>query len=173
MEPSVYFGQLGIMPDSRFHLPTTIGAYFQKYEALSLLEKAMADLSAHWLQKSKVVHSTSASLSFSAIVFALESLIHNPRQVEKCKKCDQAIYEKSISECFRDLIETHAKGVPRKDVNDIYALRSKIAHGSGLMTHDQHVGFRFSDPLMKSRVLHRKARKLCQEVFIDWLMSRE
>lgn len=173
MASTAYYGQLGIGFDSAFHLPTEIGTYFNKYEALLAEEKEMARLSAHWLQKSSVVFSASVSLSFSAIAFALESLIHTPQRKGECKACGQAIYEKSISQCFRDLVETHAKGIPKKDVNDIYAVRSKIAHGSGLMAHDQNVGFRFSDPLMKSQSLYRTARYFCQVVFLNWLMSRD
>ncbi|MEZ5877161.1 MAG: HEPN domain-containing protein [Tepidamorphaceae bacterium] len=172
MKPTSYFTQLGIIPGNKFHLPTTIGEYFRKYDSLSLQDREMALLSAHWLQKSSVVYSASASLSFSAIVYALESLIRNPARIGDCDTCGQAIYERSISESFRELIETHARDVPKKSMNDIYALRSKIAHGSGLIAHDQNVGFRFSDPLMKSRDLHHMAMHVCQVVFINWLMSR-
>lgn len=173
MEPSAYFGQLGISVGSGFKLPSTIATYCRKYEALSQDEKKMAHLSAHWLQKSSVIHNASVSLSFSAIVFALESLIHPPKQTGKCRNCEKVLYESSISQCFRDLIETYARGISKNDVNDIYAIRSKIAHGSGLMGHDQNVGFRFSDPLIRSQTLYEQARGLCQVVFINWLMSRE
>jgi len=173
VKSSNYFHQFGISPHDAFGLPNAIGEYLQKYESLSAQEKAMARLSAHWLQKSSTVRSASVSLSFSAIVYALESLIHTPKKLRDCEACDQAVYEKSIGQNFRDLIATHAKGVPVKSVNDIYTLRSKIAHGSGLMAHDQNVGFRFSDPLMRSDSLYRMARQVCQVVFINWLMSRD
>ena len=172
MQPSRYFGQLGLMPDASFHLPASIREYFQKYESLSGTDKAMALLSAHWLQKSGVVTHTSVSLSFSALVYSLESLMPAPKETGVCDCCGQKIYEKSISQGFRELIEAYAKGIPKKDINNLYALRSGIAHGSRLMAHDQNVGFRFSDPLIKSEQLYRTARNTCQVVFINWLMSR-
>lgn len=173
MESNAYFGQRGIGVGMKFHLPAHIVDYLKKYNSLNENHLEMTRLSAYWLQRSSLVQSASFSLSFSALVFALESLIHSPKKKGDCEHCGQVIYEMSISKCFRELIDTYATGIPKEKVNRMYDLRSAIAHGSDLIPRDKgSAAFRFTAPLIRSDSDYRETRQICQVVFLNWLMSR-
>jgi hypothetical protein len=172
VDQNEYFLRKGIVLGSKFDLPNGIQYLFEMYEALDFDEKAKALLSAHWLQLASSIHHYSGSLSLSATVNSLESLLPPPNRIGNCSECDQGIFETSVSAAFKDLVKKYAVGVDPKYIGDIYSLRSKISHGSGLFAPDQMVGHQFSDPMMKAEQLHRLAGKIAQVVFINWLASR-
>ena len=99
----------------------------------------------------------SFSASFASLVIAIESLgDRSSRPTER----------------FRNFIEDYAPGASlEKRRNEMYALRSDILHGSGLMEMDQDAHFGWGPPEQKEEDLMNELWGVTRIAIRNWLKN--
>jgi hypothetical protein len=167
-----YYGDIGFLIGEPFQLPETLEISLIRYHQLADEEAALFMRSAHWLVKCSEVYQQSHSLAYVSLVYALEGLLPAPTATGKCNGCGKISYDKSIQDSFGKLLNEYGADLPKDVVSEIYGLRSKIAHGGGLMPRDREViGFRFSAEQNEKDTVYRRLRRVCEVVMINWLHS--
>ena len=166
---SAYYSDFGFSLGDEFHLPDTFEHGIKRYYSLAYEEKKLFQLSAHWLGTSSEVYRISQSLAFCSLVYALEGLLLSAKEKRKCEECGK---DKSISERFRDLLNEYCAGCSKDDIDQIYSLRSAIAHGGKLMPEDV-IGWdtRFTADKNEKDALFMNLRNVCGIALINWLHS--
>ena len=167
-----YYKAQGVLFGDPFRLPDSLETSIVRYEQLSDDESALFLRSAHWLATSSSVFWRSHSLAYVSLVYALEGLMQNATKIGQCESCGRDQFDKSVSKRFREFLEEYRAGLPKEYVDEIYGLRSAIAHGGGLMPRDREItGFRFTAEQNKKNDLFRLLQMVCQVVLLNWLHS--
>ena len=116
---------------------------------------------AHWV--------THASSSYIALVAAIESLLPAAPASEKCPACGRD-KGPGPTQLFQDFVEAHTKTTSNK--KPLYALRSKLAHGGGLLQLDERPwAFSFNTSALEERESWAELYKVVREVLINWLLE--
>ena len=171
-EPADYYSRSGYAVNYPFHFPASFESSVDRYFTLGFDEQEQFQIAAHWVAKSSEVKHASESLSYTALLFALEGLMKRPEKIGHCDPCHRDKYDKSIKDCFEELLEEHGARCPRADITKIYGIRSSIAHGGGLLPRDREVmGFRFNVEQNEKDAVFRRLRLVCMVVLINWLHS--
>lgn len=111
---------------------------------------------------------------FVYLVIALESLIeieYKGQKKSKCGECGQPIY--SVSKKFHAFLEKYYDGYDKKEINEIYKLRSSIVHRGVNIVNSSF--FLFDDSLeekeifYKNQVLIEKTRYITRSVINKFL----
>lgn len=171
-ESKTYYNKPGISVWSDFTLPDSFEYYLGKFSELSKSDSRAFSRALHWFKKSSDVYTISHSLSYSALVYALEGLLEKPVNTGKCPTCNRDNFDKSVSNRFREFLDKHSIGLPSDQINEIYRIRSSIAHGGGLMPRDEEMpGFRFNVNNNSKDAVFRKLQHVCQLVLLSWLSS--
>lgn len=174
-EPSAdYYRIQGDSSRVTFLLPDSLEKSITRYEQLSDDESALFLRSAHWLAKSSSIFAHSHSLSYVSLVHALEGLIPDAEPNGRCKSCDRDLFDKSISKRFREFLYDYGAGLPPKYMEQMYRLRSAIAHGGGLMPRDREITtIRFTAEQYRKDYLFVLVQMVCQVVLLNWLHSEK
>jgi len=85
---------------------------------------------AHWV--------THASSFYIALVAAIESLLPAAPASERCPTCGRD-KGPGPTQLFQDFVEAHTKSETASNRKPLYALRSKLAHGRGLLQLDERL----------------------------------
>ena len=121
------------------------------YKALSPASKAKFDRATYWMDMASRQWDISISLSFTALVSAIESLTERGDQHHTiCTICGGDCQHEvpGATARFRDFLEAHAPGAALQSRrNEMYSLRSGILHGSDLMQIDRELFLLGFDPL--------------------------
>jgi hypothetical protein len=146
------------------------------YQRLSREDRERFDRAAFWVTMASRQWPISASLSFTALVSAVESLTGRGEQHRgPCSKCGETTVHEvpGATQRFRDFFEKYA---PQVDLQSIlskqYGLRSDILHGSALMQMDEGTAFGWDPPSMKERDLHFPLATAAPEALRRWLTER-
>jgi hypothetical protein len=115
----------------------------------------------------------SMSASFMSLVSSAEALTdETTRHNVYCERCDKDISHDvpGATENFRAFFEKYAPepGL-RERRSKMYALRSKISHGSGLLQIDQNLAFGWDPPWWNERELHLELWSLLRVAARNWL----
>ncbi len=77
------------------------------------------------------------SVSFLLMITAIEALVHIEHldgEGKNCTTCGQPMY--AVRRKFRDLLDKYCFEVPKKKKDEIYTLRSTLAHQGGLLPNE-------------------------------------
>lgn len=135
----------------------------------SLREKFLT--SCFWLYQSRQLHRHSISASFTAITNSIENLIEELKPVGRCSNCNRDIVLKGNKQQFSEFVDRYASNIPSSIRKDLYAIRSKLAHG-GLLEEDLH-GY---IPGLQSKSIQdelnlRRIQAIARPVLINWLFD--
>ncbi len=124
--------------------------------------------SAQWKHVANKFWDVHVSSWFTALVSSLESLMDPP--TERCPTCNAVL---KVTQRFKNFVERYAPNSDPGARGVLYGIRSKIAHGSGLMSLDEAVWdrssrSRFLEELDAQDELARAAR----DVQVNWLLER-
>lgn len=168
-----YYSAIGIPIGAEFQLPESLEHSLNAYKRLGEQDRLAFLRCAHWLQKANEVFRVSRSLSYSAMMFSIESFLPKPVVASKCGTCEQNVHDKSISASFKDFINEYAGGLTNSQISQFYQLRSSIAHGDKLFPQDAEVvGFRFSASHIEHQELFDLASRVCRVVIVNWLHGK-
>lgn len=118
---------------------------------------------AHWV--------THASSFYIALVAAIESLLPAAPTSEHCSVCGRD-KGPGPTQRFQDFVEAHTKGETASKRKPLYALRSKLAHGGGLLQLDERPwAFSFTTSALEERDRWTELSTVVREVLIHWLLK--
>jgi len=156
-------------------VPTDLDESIQAYSNLLDSNRIKFDRAAFWLEMASRQWTVSFSISFAALVSAVESLttrgaIHR-LQCEQCA-AERPHEQPGATEAFRALFEEYAPGAAlRKRRSEMYALRSGILHGSDLMEFDRNRDFGWDPPWSNQRELHSELWSITGLAIRNWLKN--
>lgn len=114
-----------------FTLPDNIDEMLDNYHAMSEADRDAFDVAAHWYGRYPELEHISDSAGLVALVTALEAIA--PKAVDhECPQCGNI---DGVVRGFRILLDEAVPG-HEEEKHQFYKLRSRIAHGSGLMLNE-------------------------------------
>jgi hypothetical protein len=135
-----YFGRRGIsVEDSPLQVPASLGEVATRLDAASEEVRDGFLLSAYWRERFQVTWDLSTSLSYIAVINALEVLLPET-EVDRCPTCGLN-RAPGPTRKLKNLLDTYAPEIEFNDRAKLYRLRSGLVHGGSLMGHDLPRGF--------------------------------
>jgi len=154
VDPETYYATVG--HDGRgLRVPADLDDSICCYMRLSKANREKFGRAGFWMSMARGQWTVSFSASFASLAIAIESL--GERSLRPTVR-------------FRNFIEQYAPGASLENRrNEMYALRSDILHGSGLMEMDQDAHFGWAPPEQKERDLMNELWGLTRVAMRNWL----
>jgi hypothetical protein len=174
LEAEPYYGKVG-HDGSALSVPADLDEAICRYRDLPLEYRARFDRALFWLDLASRQWAQSMSASFASLVSAIEALtVRGAVHKVHCPQCD-AIRTHEVPGAtarFRAFFETYAPGASHKRRRDeMYALRSSILHGSGLIAFDEGRAWGWDPPWSNQADLHRELWILTQVALRNYLRN--
>jgi hypothetical protein len=126
---------------------------------------------AYWLDTANRVWHMSKSLSYLAVINAIETLL--PEQGNDPCPCCGLNRSPGSTARFREFLETYATSIEPRTRTAMYRLRSTLVHGHGLHGLDRPRGFgELSPGTMEHWDLHGAALSGARIAILNWLFQR-
>ena len=174
VEPEAYYTKVG-HDGKGLRVPADLDQSICCYMALSAENRAKFDRAIFWMDMASRQWDTSVSVSFTALVSAIESLTERGDQhLFNCPTCHKPAEHEvpGAIRRFKDFFDTYAAGAAlAKRRDDMYKLRSDISHGSKLMHFDQNLGFGWEPPWWNERELLDGLWAPTQIALRNWLKN--
>jgi hypothetical protein len=144
-----------------------------RYKILLPGLQAKFDRATYWLSMARRQWEDSMSAAYASLVSAAEALTEESSKhnvyCEECKK-NRSHDVPGATEKFRSFFERYAPGGPLKERRSkMYALRSKILHGSDLMQLDQGLAFGWDPPWLQQQEMNTELWTLMRIAARNWL----
>jgi ribosomal protein L34E len=115
------------------------------------------------------------SLSFISLVSSIETMVNyenRAEEVKKCENCGQPMFR--VMAKFRDYLLKYASDNPdtKKEVNEIYNIRSKIVHTGLLLFGDNKIDWSDDQKKNEQWQVHLKAMQISRVSLTNWLLMR-
>jgi hypothetical protein len=137
-----YYSVIAPPPRRELEAPAELESYLDWFFRIEGHDQKKFLRSCYWLQHSNFLLPYSVSGSFIALVSAIESLFDDADDIS-CEKCGRPL--QGLTRRFREFIDHYVK-LPtelEKRRNQLYGIRSRMAHGSSLLYTDT-AGFPFA-----------------------------
>lgn len=164
-------------------LPENLKLSLDKIDSLLKRDRIKFDMACSCYYQSSKVWSESHSLSFIALVTALECLFEEYEKCkdcgspsveafEKCKTCGEPIFK--ITKTLKDFLDTHVPfiDVMKKERDLIYNIRSRLAHGLEMLHRDFEQGVAINPIRQYQEQFSRNIRYIVFVGIYNWLWSR-
>jgi len=157
VDPETYYGTVG--HDGRaLRVPADLDDSVLCYMRLSKTNRDKFGRGGFWMDMASRQWTDSFSASFASLVIAIESLAERGTLGTAAR--------------FRNFIERYAPGASLEDRRrEMYALRSDILHGSGLMEMDQGADFGWAPPEQKEKDIMNELWGLTRIAVRNWLKN--
>jgi hypothetical protein len=168
--PSEYYAKYGISGDEGLELPSNFDEQFQRYFALDDARRRRFERACYWYAHAYDVWSLSKSASYVALVTAIECMLDAAPDGQICATCGKVPTDGPTKQ-FRSFIEKYVPGAGdiKSVKGELYGIRSRMAHGSRLMSND--IGG-WDDPRHADEdTMHRQLTRLVQFALVNWLAS--
>ena len=154
VDPETYYAMVG--NDGRgLQVPTDLDDSICCFLQLSKPNRDNFNRAAFWIETASRQWTVSFSASFASLAIAVEAL------------GERALYPTAR---FTNFIEKYAPGASlEKRRKEMYALRSEILHGSGLMQMDQDAPFGWAPPQQTEKDLMDELWGLARIAVRNWL----
>jgi len=145
------------------------------YFLLSDDQLAPVDSAIELIAQGVALRATTKSLSFIAFVSSVETMVaYETKDVplEKCAACGQDQYK--VMAKFRDYLFKYVSDGrdAKKTINEIYGLRSKIAHTGLLLFGDGKIDWTANAEGDKHYDLHLKSSMIARLGLMNWILMR-
>ncbi len=174
IKPESYYGVVG--HDGRaLSVPDDLDDLLFRYQQLVPSDRSKFDRATFWMDMASRQWHIATSLSFAALVIAVESLTERgSRHRVHCPECNEIVEHDApgATERFREFFEHYAPGTAlRKRRSAMYRLRSGVLHGSELLQMDQDRAFG-PDPIgWNEYELHSELWGLARHALRRWLQE--
>jgi hypothetical protein len=157
VDPETYYATVG--HDGRgLRVPADLDDSICCYMRLSKANRDKFGRAGFWMDMASRQWTVSFSASFASLVIAIESLAERGSLGAAAR--------------FRNFIERYAPGASLENRRrEMYALRSDILHGSGLMEMDQDAHFGWAPPEQKEKDLVNELWGLTRIAMRNWLKN--
>jgi hypothetical protein len=156
-------------------LPADLDTQIMYYMKLPPVLQERFDRAAYWMSMASRQWEVSMSLSFTALVSAVEALTERGVQHKlHCADCDKVVSHETpgATERFRTFLSRYAAGtLERGRQSEIYDLRSGILHGSSLITLDFDLAHGWDPPWLNERQLHSDLWRVTSTALRNWLQT--
>jgi hypothetical protein len=152
-------------------LPDDLDESICAYNARSRANRERFDRAAFWLDISSANWETSVSVSFAALVSAMEALAERGESHSfDCPVCKQRGTHEPVGATrrFRELLKGHST---KRTLDRMYGLRSDILHGADLMLIDQGRDFGWDPPTTEEMDMVRELWSAARAAMREWLRS--
>ncbi len=175
-DPNAYFGRFGRDVDHEFDLPENIDTLFEAYYALDEDFQFAFLSAASLLSQSIQSWSVFPSLSFTAAISAVETLVafdQGVGSVEHCPECRQPRHRTTAKFLAFTKQFGSSSAEFKKYAEVLYDRRSKILHKGRLFLGEVHPArFANMDGLEETE-LRRGVRDTCRICLVNWLLSSD
>jgi hypothetical protein len=156
VDAAAYYASVG-HDDRSLEVPADLDEQICCYMQLSAQNSATFDRGSFWMDMASRQWTISFSATFASLVIAIEALGDR---------------NKKPTARFLDYLEQYAPGAGLQNRRQkMYALRSDILHGSGLMEMDQDAHFGWSPPEQNDEDLMRELWGLTKLSMRNWLKN--
>jgi hypothetical protein len=174
LEPERYYKDVG--NDGRaLPIPTDLDDLICRYRGLSPILQAKFDRATYWLSMASRQWDDSMSASYASLVSSAEALMSEGGKHDiYCERCkaNRSHDVPGATERFRAFFEKYTQDPGlRERRSKMYALRSKILHGSDLMKLDQDRAFGWDPPWWNEGEMHRELWSLVRIAARNWLID--
>jgi hypothetical protein len=148
-----------------------------RYQRLLPTLREKFDRATYWLSMVSRQWEDSMSASFASLVTSAEALTGDSiKHTVYCERCEENRQHDvpGATEKFRDFFEKYAPSPAlRKQRNRMYAMRSRILHGSDLMQLDQDRGFElgWDPPWWNEYEMNAELWSLLRTAARNWLKN--
>jgi hypothetical protein len=156
VDPETYYATVG-HDGQGLRVPADLDESICCYMRFSKANRDKFGRAGFWMDMAYRQWTVSFSASFASLVIAIESLGERSQRP---------------TARFRNFIERYAPGASLENRrNEMYALRSDILHGSGLMEMDQDADFGWAPPEQKEKDLMNELWGLTRIAMRNWLKN--
>lgn len=135
IHPDEYYLRFGIEGGRGLEVPADLQMSLERYHALDDKNQKRFLHACYWSHQANRIYHHSRSASYLSLVSAIECLMDEPRSRGRCKECNRE-WKVGPTKVFRDFIEKFAPRIPSPERNEVYQIRSKLAHGGALLPSD-------------------------------------
>lgn len=170
VSPEQYADIMGI-DGKPLRLPDDLDESICAYRALSRENREKFDRAAFWLDIGSANRETSVSVTFAALVSAVEALTERGEShLFDCPVCKQKGTHEPVgaTKRFREFLKAHAS---QKQLGLMYKLRSEILHGADLMLIDQGRDFGWDPPSSEELDMVRELWSAVPEAIRHWMRN--
>jgi hypothetical protein len=156
--------------DEVLEIPSTLESLFDAYYTLVPELQVTYLRACYWFNLGRFLFPYSASMSFVALVVAIESLLPKERP-HTCNVCDKD-HHPSITGAFRSFLIRYVPETPERE--EFYATRSSIAHGSTLLSFDMREEWGtegFHPAAIRESQRQDELWQVTQLALVNWLAS--
>ena len=159
-------------PSREQELPATFAASIEAYSSLTPRLRRKFLNSCAWLQHSHTFFCSSQSASYMSLVLAVEALMPPPEEGKTCDACRRHA-GKGPTQRFKEFMAAFAPSGEgySAELDRIYKMRSKLAHGGGLLLSDREpygsAGLEGFEEWRRRSRLHQ----LVQVAVVNWLFQ--
>ena len=174
---------------NEINFPDTFDDALTSYLALEKKEKTICDSAIYQLCDSLDLDSNMKSLSFLSAISSIETLVNYEFRAEKieyecndcktlkssgrnCNKCGRPIW--GIAAKFREFLFKYVSNQPeaKKFYNELYNIRSKIAHTEYLISNENYLNWDFVDKTDSELNKYLEAIQLSRRSISSWLINK-
>ncbi len=113
---------------------------------------------------------SSQSMAYIAAICAIESLTEKPKDSERCSVCQK--HKNGPTKLFKDFLRNYGPQLPNKVIDELYNLRSNIAHRGFLFESDSEPWTFLNKPTQLEEEKKGIAlRQIVQTAIIKWLIA--
>ena len=166
-----YYSDTFMSDNYELALPDLADRYFDKVFGLDAEEFRRFAIASTWFSQSSALWAESSSSAFVAIVSAVEALLDKGGEV--CKECNQPRHRVTMR--FKAFLEQHVPNVRErfpKELDQIYGVRSDLAHGGRLLLADLEYWNFFGAWLQQQQeTIQRNAHDIVATALRNWILG--
>jgi len=153
-----------------FALPDNIHGLIGKIRSLTPDRRKRFDLACTWLSMSRDISKTSSSAEYISRIAPVEALLQ--KKAETCSSCGQPKY--SIAKTLKDFLKRYVPGIEEQPhaLNQIYRVRSDLAHGLELLLTDLGQFGSPSPGSASEMMLQYNAAQIAGSAVLNWLQEQ-
>ncbi|HUA85066.1 MAG TPA: hypothetical protein VMB85_14485 [Bryobacteraceae bacterium] len=178
IDPATYFTRRPAVNslDRRLEIPSNLGALLDRFYSSANDDQERFLRACFWFDHARTVSHDSSSAQFTALMFAIESLMPNDGSRASCPTCKRSL-GKGARRRLREFLERYAPAQPQLHKNRVelyYQLRCQLAHGGYLTLSDRgSIGFHGLLPKYPDELdVTTGAHQLVRIILINWLLAR-
>lgn len=169
-----YFRNITLDENEEIVFPEYISVALHNYYAIPDQIKQIVEAASSLINNGIALRGTMNSLSYISFISSIETLVDfefKKDEVKKCECCGTSQYR--VMGKFRDFIFKYVSTAEetKKQLNEIYGLRSKIVHSGELLLADNI--YNWGDDIVRSEQwkIHLSAMQLCRVALTNWLLG--
>jgi hypothetical protein len=158
------------MSERRIDVPDIATEFFDRYYALGVADQKRFLRACHWYFVSDQAWSISHSVSFTALVQAIEVLLVVPSGTQTCGECGRTLGA-GPTKLFAEFVKLHAPDTDGAMRRRLYSKRSALTHGRTLLSADERSLSALSPLRVQEQRAHGELREITRAVLINWLFG--